>query len=232
MIIPLRTIEKEKNKNVKKKYKIRLPKSDSIIAIIMIALTICVTGYSIVDSYVQKGAFNNGTEAEIRQMLLDDGVPAGRIDMMIRRLSADDGNIYTGTIVEGLSLLTGERSVFFNGGRPAFRGGGRGGNGGGAPPNIDFGGERVMRKPSALDMLNNMPLEMIFQQIFKMVCMAMVFIMVLIGAINLVGSLKYGEIKELRLSSKFDDHTGPNAPCPCGSGKKTKHCDCGRSHLE
>lgn len=217
MLIVTKRIERAKNKNVNKKYRIKILAVDSVIAIFMIALTFGITAYSLVSAYTNGGTTSDS--AAIEQRLTDAGYSESQIKVALSRMGEENG--YEQILNNAMTLLTGNRSSFSRGGE---------GGGGGRPP-MDFGGmadgmRPVMKRPNVFQMMRNIPLEMVFQQLFQMVCAVMIGIMVLIGIINVAGSFKYGEIKKVILGKKFAVNKNPDDLCPCGSGKKIKKCGC------
>lgn len=225
MLFVTKRIEKEKNRNVNKKYRIKIKAADSIIAIIMIVLTLGVTSYSLVYAYMNDGKLN--TTAAIEQRLIDHGFDTAKIDAALERITG--GNAYETIAKNALSLLTGNRDIFSErsgfSGRPHFSG---------TRPPMNFegmDGSMPMRRPSVFRMMRNMPLDMLFQQIFNMVCAVAVGIIVIIGIINVIESFKYGEIKRVTLDKRFATPTGPNDLCPCGSGRKIKNCHGNQAYL-
>lgn len=227
MMIITKRIEKEKNKNVNKRYRIKIRAIDSVIAILMITLTFGVTAYSLVTAYTNDGQLNDA--AAIEQRMTEQGFSENQIKVAVSRMT--EGTSYNRILNDALTLLTGNRNSFSSG-----RGGmvirGRAAPDGSGGSNIVIkdmagGGSKVrMKRPNIFEMMRNMPLEMVFEQLFRMVCAVAAGIMVVLGIINVVGTFKYGEIKKVALGRKFAVNKSPDDLCPCGSGKQIKKCGC------
>lgn len=176
LIFVTNSIEKEYNKGLKKDLCTELPKTDSVLCILVLIVAIvcvCVSSFSTTQKV---SPFEGMTETEIEQMI---DLPAlDETDIAWRRI----GN----TLEDVATLSTGTRYLFQS--KKAF-GGGRG-SGGGMP---DFQPPEGFTPPSGgmgsppdiNDMLSNMPFSMVFESVVKAINTGLLVGVCIAGLISL-----------------------------------------------
>ncbi len=182
-----RSLEKNYNAGLKKDLCTKLPKTDSVLCILLILLVgVSVTISSV--STTSRGTPFDGMTSEQMQERLDDFDfdDSKFVWMRIENKLKDIGSVMTGT----RWLFQEERS---------FRGGPGGGFGGGGKG--DFEPPEGMEppsggKPDMNEMLSNMPFSMVFQSIVKAVSTGILI------AILIVGILSLRKMSKLHLSDE------------------------------
>ncbi len=189
LIFVARSLEKKYNEGLRKDLCTKLPKTDSVLCIILVIIVVVSVAVSLVSTT------NKGTPF--------DGMTSEQLEEKLERFDFDDSEFTWRRIESKLkdvgSAMTGTRWLFqeeqsFRGGPGGgFRGfGGKGDFGDFQPPEgfePPTGG-----KPDMSEMLSNMPFSMVFQSIMKAVCTGMLI------AVFVAGIMALQKMKKLRLN--------------------------------
>lgn len=176
LLIVTHTIEKEYNKGLKKDLRTALPKTDSILCILVVVIAVvcvCVSSFSTTQKV---SPFEGMTETEIEETI--DLPKFSKSDMVWRQIGNGIKNVAT--------LSTGTRYLFQS--EKTFgRGKGPGGGMEGMEPPEGFtppsGG--TGSPPDMSEMLQNMPFSMVFESIIKAVNTGMIVIVCIVGVTSL-----------------------------------------------
>ena len=179
LLIVTHSIEKEYNKGLKKDLRTALPKTDSILCILVVVIAVtcvCVSSFSTTKKFSPFEGMNQEQMEEVIDLpKFDKG------DMTLRRVENALKNVAT--------LSTGTRYLFQSE-RTFGRGRGPGGGmpdfeppEGFTPPSGDMGGKGS--PPDMTEMLDNMPFSMIFESIIKAVNTGMIVIVCIVGVASL-----------------------------------------------
>ncbi len=179
LLVITHSIEKEYNKGLKKDLRTALPKTDSILCILVliIALTcICVSSFSTTKNF---SPFEGMNQEQMEEMI--DMPKFDKGDMTLRKVENALKNVAT--------LSTGTRYLFQS--ERAF-GRGRGPGGGMTdfpePPEgftPPSGMPEGMNPPDMTEMLDNMPFSLVFESIIKAVNSGMLVIVCIAGVASL-----------------------------------------------
>ena len=178
LLVVTHSIEKEYNKGLKKDLRTALPKTDSILCILVVIIAVtcvCVSSFS---TTKRVSPFEGMTQEQIEETI--DLPKFDKGDMALRRVENALKNVAT--------LSTGTR-YFFQSER--IFGGGRGPGGG--MPNFEppegftppSGMPEGMKPPDMTEMLDNMPFSMVFESIIKAVNTGMLVIVCIVGLASL-----------------------------------------------
>ena len=176
LLIVTHSIEKEYNKGLKKDLRTALPKTDSILCILVVVIAVvcvCVSSFSTTQ---RVSPFEGMTETEIEETI--DLPEFSKADMVWRQIESGIKNVAT--------LSTGTRYLFQS--ERAF---GRGRGPGGGMPDFEppegftppSGG--MGEPPDMNEMLQDMPFSMVFESIIKAVNTGMIVIVCIVGLASL-----------------------------------------------
>lgn len=177
LLIVTRSIEKEYNKGLKKDLQTALPKTDSILCILVVVIAVvcvCVSSFSTTQ---RVSPFEGMTATEIEETI--ELPEFSKADMVWRKIESGIKNVAT--------LSTGTRYLFQSEktfGRGKGPGGGMEGMEppeGFTPPSDGMGGS----PPDMNEMLQNMPFSMVFESIIKAVNTGMIVIVCIVGVSSL-----------------------------------------------
>ena len=180
LLVVTHSIEKEYNKGLKKDMRTVLPKTDSILCILVVIIAVtcvCVSSFSTTQ---RVSPFEGMTEEQIEETI--DLPKFDKGDMTLRRVENALKNVAT--------LSTGTRYLF-----QSERTFGRGRGPGGGMPDFEppegftppSGMPEGMGKPPDMNqMLENMPFSMVFESIIKAVNTGMIFIVCIAGVTSLI----------------------------------------------
>ncbi len=185
-----RSIEKKYNEGLKKELQTKLPKTDSVLCIVLVAIVLISVLVSSVSTTSKGSMFEGMTDSELEDVVDDFKFDDSKfIGMKIVSTLKDIGSLTTGT----RWLFQSERSF-------------RGGPGGGFPsgmegmsPPADF--TPPSGKPDMGDMLSNMPFTMVFQSIMQAVCTGGLVIICLVAILS-IRKIKKLNIDDRELSEK------------------------------
>ena len=176
LLIVTHSIEKEYNKGLKKDLRTALPKTDSILCILVVVIAVVCVAVSSFSTTQRGSPFEGMTETEIEETI--DLPKFDKGDMVWRKIENGIKNVAT--------LSTGTRYLFQS--ERAF---GRGRGPGGGMPDFEppegftppSGG---MKEPPDMNkMLQNMPFSMVFESIIKAVNTGMIVIVCIVGVASL-----------------------------------------------
>ncbi len=172
-----RSLEKNYNAGLKKDLCTKLPKTDSILCILLVILVAVSVTVSSVSTTTRKTPFDGMTSEELQEKLDDFDFDDSRfVWIRIESKLKDIGSVMTGT----RWLFQEERG---------FRGG-FGGGFGGKPDMGNFEPPEGMQpptggKPDMSEMLSNMPFSMVFSSIVKAVSTGMLIAIIVVGILSL-----------------------------------------------
>ncbi len=165
--------EKEFNKGLKKELQSSLPKGDSLLAILVIAISVVSMIFSVSTSSQKKSMFHGFDETQIEETVKDFEFDKGdMIWMQIKTQLRNLGN-----------LSTGERVLFQEARRFGMMGKGMPPDGG--EGNTDMQEERKPPKDMA-EMMDEIPFSILFSSILKSVNTGLVFLVEGVGIIALI----------------------------------------------
>ena len=179
LLVVTHSIEKEYNKGLKKDMRTVLPKTDSILCILVVIIAVtcvCVSSFSTTQ---RVSPFEGMTQEQIEETI--DLPKFDKGDMTLRRVENALKNVAT--------LSTGTRYLF-----QSERTFGRGRGPGGGMPDFEppegftppSGMPEGMGKPPDMtEMLENMPFSMVFESIIKAVNTGMIVIVCIVGLASL-----------------------------------------------
>ncbi len=176
-----RSLEKNYNAGLKKDLCTKLPKTDSVLCILLILLVAISVTVSSVSTTTRKTPFDGMTSEQLQEKLEDfDFDDSEFVWIQVKSKLKDIGSAMTGT----RWLFQEERG--FRGGP----GGGSFGGFGGKPDMGDFEPPEGMQpptggKPDMSEMLSNMPFSMVFQSIVKAVSTGMLIAIIAVGILSL-----------------------------------------------
>ena len=171
------SIEKEYNKGLKKDLRTALPKTDSILCILVVIIAVACVAVSSFSTTQRVSPFEGMTQTEIEETIELPKFDKG--DMALRRVGRAIKNVAT--------LSTGTRYFFkserafgkgFGGGMPDFQP-----PEGFTPPSGMPDG--MGKPPDMTQMLENMPFSMVFESIIKAVNTGMIAIVCVVGLASL-----------------------------------------------
>ncbi len=169
--------EKEFNKGLKKELRSSLPKGDSLLAILVIIISIVSIIFSVSTSSQRKSMFQGFNETEIQESIKDFDFEFDKGDMIWREIQNQLRNLG--------NLSTGER-VFFQETR-RFGMMGKGMPPDGAEPPADMGNMPEMKPPKDMsEMMDEIPFSILFSSILKSVNTGLVFLVAGVGVITLI----------------------------------------------
>ena len=186
MIFVTNGVEKNLNQGLRKDLHVHLPKTDSVLCILLVVITIAGTVVSSVSTTQKKSMFEGMNSTQLEEVLGKDFDDSKFTSMRIWNKVKDVGTLLTGTRY----LFQEERG--FRGGIGGFRPEGFEPQEGGPPdgfepPSGDFS------PPDMNEMLSNMPFSIIFQSIIKAVDTGMLVVIVLCGLTSFRKIKKFAE---------------------------------------
>ena len=176
LLVVTHSIEKEYNKGLKKDLRTVLPKTDSILCILVVIIAVVCVAVSSFSTTQRVSPFEGMTETEIEETI--DLPKFDKGDMVWRKIENGIKNVAT--------LSTGTRYLF-----QSERSFGRGRGPGGGMPDFEppegftppSGG---MKEPPDMNkMLQDMPFSMVFESIIKAVNTGMIVIVCIVGVASL-----------------------------------------------
>ena len=176
LLVVTHSIEKEYNKGLKKDLRTALPKTDSILCILVVIIAVVCVAVSSFSTTQRVSPFEGMTETEIEETI--DLPKFDKGDMVWRKIENGIKNVAT--------LSTGTRYLF-----QSERSFGRGRGPGGGMPDFEppegftppSGG---MKEPPDMNkMLQDMPFSMVFESIIKAVNTGMIVIVCIVGVASL-----------------------------------------------
>lgn len=177
LLIATHSIEKEYNKGLKKDLQTELPKTDSILCILVVIIAVVCVAFSSFSATQKVSPFEGMTEAEIEEVI--DLPTFDKTDMFWRKIERSLKSIAT--------LSTGTRYLFQS--EKTFgRGKGPGGGMEGMEPPENFtppSGITGGAPPDMNEMLQDMPFSMAFESIIKAVNTGMLVIVCIVGLASL-----------------------------------------------
>jgi hypothetical protein len=177
-----RSIEKKTNGNLKKEYRIAIPKFDSVLAGIVLVITAAGVLLSLTGGSMRGGMFEAKSDSEIRAEMEERGVSSSQINDMLSRMKNRD--IGSSRLVRQLtnagSLLTGEYVLFQS---RSMGGGGRGG--GNFSPPQSMSPPEGFSPPGGMELAGNIPFSMLFQSIAKAINTVLLALVCVAGLITL-----------------------------------------------
>lgn len=176
LLIVTHSIEKEYNKGLKKDLRTALPKTDSILCILVVVIAVVCVAVSSFSTTQRVSPFEGMTETEIEETIELPKFDKG--DMVWRKIESGIKDVAT--------LSTGTRYLFQS--EKTFgRGKGPGGGMEGMEPPEGFtppsGG--MGEPPDMNKMLQDMPFSMVFESIIKAVNTGMIVIVCIVGVASL-----------------------------------------------
>ncbi len=175
--------EKEFNKGLKKELQSSLPKGDSLLAILVIIISIVSILFSLSTSSQRKSMFQGFNETEIQESIKDFDFEFDKGDMIWREIQNQFRNLG--------NLSTGERIFFQETRRFGMMGGGMPPDG--AEPPADMGSMPdmpdmpEMKPPKDMsEMMDEIPFSILFSSILKSVNTGLVFLVAGVGVISLM----------------------------------------------
>lgn len=169
------SIEKEYNKGLKKDLRTALPKTDSVLCILVVIIAVVCVGVSSFSTTQKRGAFEGMNETQIEETI--DMPEFSKADMVWRRI--ENGLKDVATLGTGTRYLFQSERTF---GRGRDLGGGMEGM---EPPEGFTPPSGGMEKPDMNEMLQNMPFSMVFESIIKAVNSGMVVVVCIVGLASL-----------------------------------------------
>ena len=174
------SIEKNYNDGLKSEMCTRLPKADSIIALLIIIIALISVGVSSFSFSTKVGRFDGMTDTQIEEILENSNV--SEFDLTLRRV---------GMKIKDFSTLgTGTRYLFAS--ERAFMGG-PGGMMGREPPE---GFTPPTTRPDVSEIMKNMPFSMLFESIVRAMNSALLVVLGVLGVLSLL------KLKKLNLSDE------------------------------
>ncbi len=174
--------EKEFNKGLKKELQSSLPKGDSLLAILVIILSIVSILFSLSTSSQRKSMFQGFNEMEIQESIKDFDFEFDKGDMIWREIQNQLRNLG--------NLSTGERVFFQETRRFGMMGKGMPPDGAEPPADMDIGNMPdmpEMKPPKDIsEMMDEIPFSILFSSILKSVNTGLVFLVAGVGVISLV----------------------------------------------
>lgn len=169
LIVITNNIEKNFNLGLKKELRIHLPKTDSLLCLLLIIITITGVVVSSV-SMTQRGSMFEGFDESKLEEVVDEGdfSSADFVWMQIWTKTKDFGTLMTGT------------RYFFQ----EQRGFGKFGGPGGDPPE-GFSPPSDMDMPDMSEMLDNLPFSVLFESIIKAVDTGMLVVICISGFLSM-----------------------------------------------
>lgn len=170
LLLVTNSIEKSYNYGLKKDLQVRLPKTDSILCLLLIIITIigvCVS------------AFSGSSRASIFEGMTDSEL-ADKIGHLNLSSVNNSWNKIVSKLKDFGSLLTGTRYLFQT--QRGFGGMGFGGIGGNIPSGVT---PPSGSKPDIGQLLQNLPFSMIFQSILQAVDTALLVIICIVGLFSI-----------------------------------------------
>ena len=179
LLVITRSIEKEYNKGLKKDLRTALPKTDSILCILVVIIAITCVCVSSLSTTSRKSAFEGMNQEQIEEVLefpkFDKGdITARKVENALKNIAT----LSTGTRYFFQSERTFGRGRGFGGGMPNFPELPEGFT----PPSDMPNG---MKPPDMTEMLENMPFSLVFESIIKAVNTGMLVIVCLAGLASL-----------------------------------------------
>ncbi len=175
-----RSLEKNYNAGLKKDLCTKLPKTDSVLCILLVILVSVSATVSSLSTTTRKTPFEGITSEELQEKL--DGFDFDDSQFVWIRIESKLKDIG--------SVMTGTRWLFQE--ERGFRGGPGGGFGGfgGKPDMGNFEPPEGMEpptggKPDMSEMLSNMPFSMVFESIVKAVSTGMLIAIIVVGILSL-----------------------------------------------
>ncbi len=175
MLILTNVKEKEFNRGLKKELQSHLPKGDSLLAILVIVISIVSIIFSVSTSSQKKSMFQGFNETEIEETIKDFDFEFDKGEMIWREIQNQLRNLG--------NLSTGERVFFKEARRFGMMGGGMPPDGG--KGSAAMGEERKPPKDMS-EMMDEIPFSILFSSILKSVNTGLVFLVAGVGAISLV----------------------------------------------
>ncbi len=173
--------EKEFNKGLKKELQSSLPKGDSLLAILVIIISIVSILFSLSTSSQRKSMFQGFNETEIQESIKDFDFEFDKGDMIWREIQNQLRSLG--------NLSTGERVFFQEARRFGMMGKGMPPDGF-EPPAGDMGSMPdmpEMKPPKDMsEMMDEIPFSILFSSILKSVNTGLVFLVAGVGVISLV----------------------------------------------
>ena len=184
LLIPTRSIEKEYNKGLKKDLRTALPKTDSILCILVLIIAVVCVSVSSISTAQRKSVFEGMTQGQMEQTM--DFPEFDESEITWRRVESALKNV--------ASLSTGTRYFFqsertFSMGKGpggGFEGGFKGEMPNGAPPEGFTPPSGGMGPPPDMgELLDEIPFSMIFESIVKALNTGMLVVVCLTGLLSL-----------------------------------------------
>ncbi len=170
--------EKQFNKGLKKEFQSSLPKGDSLLAILVIVLSVVSIIFSVSTSSQKKSMFHGFNETEIEERVEDFDFELDKGDMVWREIKnqlRSLGNLSTGERV----LFQETRRFGMMGGVPS--------DGKEPPEGMEMGDMSEMKPPKDIsDVVDEIPFDILFSSILKSVNTGLVFLVAGVGIISLV----------------------------------------------
>ncbi len=167
--------EKELNKGLKKELQSALPKGDSLLAILVIILSIVSILFSLSTSSQRKSMFQGFNQTEIEETIKDFDFEFDKGDMVWREIKNRLRSLG--------NLSTGERVFFKESRRFGMMGKGMPPDGVQPPVNM----ENMPTPPKDMsEVMDEIPFSILFSSILKSVNTGLVFLVAVVGAISLV----------------------------------------------
>ncbi len=169
--------EKEFNKGLKKELRSSLPKGDSLLAILVIVISVVSIIFSVSASSQRKSMFQGFNETEIEESIQDFDFEFDKSDMVWREIKNQLRSLG--------NLSTGERVFFEEARRFGMMGGGMPPDG--AEPPAGMGNMPDRKPPKDMsEMLDELPFGILFSAILKSVNTGLVFLVAGVGVITLI----------------------------------------------
>ena len=176
LLIVTHSIEKEYNKGLKKDLRTALPKTDSILCILVVVIAVVCVAVSSFSTTQKRGAFEGMNETQIEETL--DMPKFDKGDMVWRRI--ENGIKDVATLGTGTRYLFQSERTFGRGKGPGGGMEGREPPEGFTPPSGGMGAP-----PDMNEMLQDMPFSMVFESIIKAVNTGMIVIVCIVGIASL-----------------------------------------------
>ncbi len=168
--------EKEFNKGLKKELQSTLPKGDSLLAILVIVISVVSIVFSVATSSQRRSMFQGFNQAEIEERVQDFDFEFDKSEMVWREIKNQLRNLG--------NLSTGERVFFQEARRFGVMGGGMPPDG--AEPPADMNMENMPKPPKDIsEMMDEIPFSILFSSILKSVNTGLVFLVAGVGGISL-----------------------------------------------
>ncbi len=167
-------VEKNLNRGMRKDLRVHLPKTDSILCLLLVIITVVGTVVSSVSTTQQKSVFEGMSNTQIEESLGDMDFDSA--SFKARRVWNKVKDVGT--------LMTGTRYFFSS--QDGFRGGfGGGGRPEGFEPPAGFTPPEDFNPPDMNNMLQDLPFSMIFQSIIKAVDSAILVVICIYGLVSI-----------------------------------------------